>query len=84
MKCVVNWIPLRIRVRSRNTQPHLKHEKNGGVEYCVCFLYPVLTLFPLSRGTDTDMLTPLFFFLFSNSVSRHRVLSCRPRRTLPL
>jgi len=22
MKCVVNWIPLRIRVRSRNTQPH--------------------------------------------------------------
>ena len=24
MKCVVNWIPLRIRVRSRNTQPHLK------------------------------------------------------------
>jgi len=24
MKCVVNWIPLRIRVRSRNTQPHLE------------------------------------------------------------
>jgi len=24
MKYVVNWIPLRIRVRSRNTQPHLK------------------------------------------------------------
>jgi len=24
MKCVVNWIPLRIRVRSRNTQHHLK------------------------------------------------------------
>jgi len=23
MKCVVNWIPLRIRARSRNTQPHL-------------------------------------------------------------
>ena len=23
MKCVVNWIPLRICVRSRNTQPHL-------------------------------------------------------------
>ena len=23
MKCVVNWIPRRIRVRSRNTQPHL-------------------------------------------------------------
>ena len=26
MKYVVNWIPLRIRVRSRNTQPHLKVE----------------------------------------------------------
>jgi len=24
MKCIVNWIPLRIRVRSRNTQAHLK------------------------------------------------------------
>ena len=24
MKYVVNWIPLRIRVRPRNTQPHLK------------------------------------------------------------
>ena len=24
MKCVINWIPLRIRVRSRNTQPHLE------------------------------------------------------------
>jgi len=24
MKCVVNWIPLRIRVRSRNAQPRLK------------------------------------------------------------
>jgi len=23
MKCVLYWIPLRIRVRSRNTQPHL-------------------------------------------------------------
>ena len=27
MKYVVNWIPLRIRVRSRNTQPHLKDSK---------------------------------------------------------
>jgi len=27
MKCVVNWIPLRIRVRSRNTQPHLNLSK---------------------------------------------------------
>jgi len=24
MQCVVNWIPLRICVRSRNAQPHLK------------------------------------------------------------
>jgi len=24
MKCIMNWIPLRIRVRSRNTQPHLE------------------------------------------------------------
>ena len=28
MECVVNWIPLKIRVRSRNTQPHLE----GGPE----------------------------------------------------
>jgi len=24
MKCLVNWIPLRVRVHSRNTQPHFK------------------------------------------------------------
>ena len=24
MKCVVNWIPLRIRICSRNTEPHFK------------------------------------------------------------
>ena len=28
MKYVVNWIPLRIRVRSTNTQPHLKLNSN--------------------------------------------------------
>jgi len=27
MKCLVNWIPLRIHVRSRNTQPHLNCEE---------------------------------------------------------
>jgi len=27
MKCVVNWIPLRIRVRSRSTQHYLKPRK---------------------------------------------------------
>jgi len=30
MNNVVNWIPLRIRVRSRNTQPHLNFK--GGPE----------------------------------------------------
>ena len=32
MKCVVIWIPLKIRVRSRNTQPHLKEfeQQNRG------------------------------------------------------
>jgi len=24
MKCLVNWNPLRIRIRLKNTQPHLK------------------------------------------------------------
>ena len=33
MKCVVNWISLRIRVRSRNTQPHLKLKKDLYVLY---------------------------------------------------
>ena len=44
-------------------------------------LHPALTLPPLPRGTDRDLLTPLLFFLFSISVSRHRVLSCCSRRT---
>ena len=30
MKCVGNWIPLRIRIRSRNTQPHLKMDAHKG------------------------------------------------------
>ena len=30
MKYVVNWIPLRICVRSRNTQPHLNIEHQSG------------------------------------------------------
>jgi len=29
MRCLVNWIPLRIRVRSRNTQPHLEEITPG-------------------------------------------------------
>jgi len=28
MKCLVNWIPLRIYVRSKNNQPHLKDSKH--------------------------------------------------------
>ena len=37
MKCVVNCIPLRICVRSRNAQPHLKYQEPGqgvGVGFC--------------------------------------------------
>ena len=34
-----------------------------------------------SRGTDKDMLTQLFFFLFSSSVPRHRAHCCCPGRT---
>ena len=40
----------------------------------------VLTLSPLTRGTDTDK-RAFSFFLFSSSVSRHRALSYCPRRT---
>ena len=29
MTCVVNWIPLRIHVRSRNTQPHLQVKRGS-------------------------------------------------------
>ena len=35
MKCIVNWIPLRIRVRSRNTQPHLKEICKGKIRQTV-------------------------------------------------
>ena len=33
IKCVVNWIPLRIHVRSRNAQPHLKKGKVHEADY---------------------------------------------------
>jgi len=35
MKCVVNWVPLRIHVCSRNTQPHLELRPKGGAEIAV-------------------------------------------------
>ena len=31
LKCVVNWIPPRIRVRSKNIQPHLKHRPASSI-----------------------------------------------------
>jgi len=40
MKCVVNWIPLRIRVHSRNTQPQLKRQGAPiffGFWFLVCY-----------------------------------------------
>jgi len=39
MKYVVNWIPLRIRVRSRNTQPHLKRTRIlSGIQFTTYFI----------------------------------------------
>jgi len=42
MKCVVNWIPLKIRVRSRNTQPY---HVNYYIEswFLVCYAATQLT-----------------------------------------
>ena len=34
-KCVVDWIPLRIRGRSRNTQPQLQDTSNSAIIYCI-------------------------------------------------
>jgi len=42
MKCVVNWIRLRMRVRSRNTQPQLKNlAHNDNYKYVLILMYPV-------------------------------------------
>jgi len=35
MKCVLNWIPLRIHLRSRNTQPHLN--AGSGINFSTTF-----------------------------------------------
>jgi len=43
MRCVVNWIPLRIRVRSRNTQPHLNFETNIKL-HCLYYLCVLIFL----------------------------------------
>jgi len=64
--------------------PYVHMNTMSTLETNLSILYPALTLSPLPRGTDKEMLTQLFFFLFSSSVSRYRALSCRPRRTLPL
>ena len=36
MKCVVNWIPLRIGVRLRNTQHHLNREISRNSHHTLC------------------------------------------------
>ena len=54
-KCVVNWIPLKIRVRSRNTQTHLNASRR--------------TKFALPRGVfacDRDGSTPFYQVCFSS------------------
>ena len=47
MKYVVNWIPLRIRVRSRYTQPHLN------VSYSSCWGYSLINTSKLKKKTNS-------------------------------
>jgi len=56
-----------------HTHAHNEHTENQSA-------YTIPGPHPLPGGTDKEVLTPLLFFLFSSSVSRHRALSCYPRR----
>ena len=63
MKYVVNWIPLRIRVRSRNTQPHLKK-----VDFIGFFLRILRILLHLKFPSNSqDFTTPQTAFLYNHS-----------------
>jgi len=59
MKCVVNCIPLRIRVRSRNTQPHL-NQKHPIIKLAISKTRGVVNCIPLrirvrSRNTQPHL-----------------------------
>jgi len=66
MKCVVNWIPLRIHVGSRNTQPHLKglhstqlrHHTQIDLLTCrVCFVKHMMISPQVHHHTHLDLTT---------------------------
>jgi len=50
MKYVANWIPLRIRVRARKTQPHLKGNINEAPTCAVLVHAPVTNCFAEKRS----------------------------------
>jgi len=56
IKCLVNWILLRIRVRSRNPQPHLKGGPEPSKEIVLRMLVPRglfhFSLIPVPKKID--------------------------------
>ena len=68
-----------INILSQNNTTAHTHAHNEHSENQSAYTIPSPHLLP--RETDKELLTPLLFCLFSTSVSRHRALSCCPRRT---
>jgi len=64
MKYVVNWIPLRIRVRATNTQPHLKGDINEAPTCAVLVHAPVTNGF----GEERSGVQPRFFYILCRRV----------------
>jgi len=71
MKCVVNWIPPRIRVRSRNTQPHL----NDFLYENLNFLYENLNVLYANLRFSLWKILMIFFmiFLMIHKISYYKV-----------
>ena len=81
MKCVVNWIPLRIRVRSRNTQPHLnmKDDNDGACSYNFFSLVQICGHVPRRENLNKTKPIKIDVILLKNATNRRYNL-CRNRR----
>jgi len=65
IKCLVNWIPLRIRIRLKNTQPNLEY----------VFDLHLFTIFTFFVGLPNTVSLRLQYFAWEKAIQRPRTRS---------
>jgi len=78
MKCIVNWIPLRFCVHSRNTQPHFNYFLYANLNFLyenLNFLYENLNFLHANLRFSLRKILQIFFmnFLMIHKISYYKV-----------